>query len=478
VILDNFRVALKNECLLDPKLPLLVGVSGGPDSLCLMDMLNHLGYALTIAYFDHALRPTSQNEANAVLELTRERQLPFVTNRADVALYALQNKESIEEAARNLRYSFLFQEAERLGAQAVVVGHNADDQVETLLMNLIRGSGPAGLGGMQNRALPNAWSKSIPLVRPFLGIWRSEILDYLLANHLQPLMDETNLDYRFMRNRIRHDLLPILENIHPGVRKRLWHTAEIISEEDRWLERLTERAWANCSLIVQDQNISFDRDPFLAQTTGLRRRLIRSGINLLRPGLRDISFDTIKRAIRFIETPTQRANSDLAANLNIIFRGKRIFLLEKESALPEGDFPQIEPYEIIQLIPDSAFGLGKGWQIRLETSQVDQQLLNQISSNADTWQAWLDAERVNQPLILRTRLPGDRIRLLGLKGHSQKISDAMINNHLPKQMRSGWPLLVSDDEIAWLPGVAISNEFAVGSNSKNLLHIKFSKTSV
>ncbi len=393
-MLEQIRQILIEDCLLEPDLPLILGVSGGPDSLCLMALLRQLGYTITIAYFDHRLRPVSTQEAAAVHDLSAKLQLPFVTNHADVASHARENSQSIEEAARNLRYSFLFEEAKRIGAQAVAVGHTADDQIETFLLNLIRGSGPAGLGGMDYRAVPNKWSEKIPLVRPILGIWRSEILEYIQMQNLQPLLDETNFDRRYMRNRVRLDLIPMLEGIHPGIRKRLWQTTEILSRENLLLESLTKDVLLCCDREIGGRSVSFKRDVFLTQPTALQRRIVRSMINELRPGLIDITFETIERAIDFVRVPSRSGYADLAANLDISLRADRVFLVEKGEQLLDINYPLLDPENDIVLSAPSEFMLANGWNVKIEILPFTVGQFDQSADNHDCWQAWLDADRV------------------------------------------------------------------------------------
>lgn len=472
---ERLAVVLEEKCRLDSTKPLLVGVSGGPDSLCLTDILYHLGYAQIIACFDHGLRPSSSAEVNVVREIAQARQIPFVSQRADVAVFALENHQSIEEAARNLRYRFLFAQAEQFNAQAVAVGHNADDQVETLLMNLIRGSGTSGLGGMQYRTILRSWSDSIPIVRPLLATWRTEILQYLSANHLSPVNDESNLDSRYARNRIRLDIIPMLEEAYPGMRRRIWQTAEILSADDRTLDQVTACAWADCAGKFENQVASFSRDKFMAQPRGIMRRLVIYAITELKPGIRDLKFPTVERAINFIHSPARSLQSDLAFNLKIILKHGRVFLVEKSQELPSGNFPQLKPGQVIPVEAASAIELSNFWKLEIRDCVATPQLLKEAEGNSDPWQAWLDAGLLVKPIQLRTRQPGDRIRPLGLGGHSQKIADAMINLLLPKALRDCYPLLSAGTTIAWLPGFKISNDYALSPSSRSVLHFKFTQ---
>ena len=188
-MLKSVPIILQQQCQLDRHLPLLVGVSGGPDSICLAHQLLRTGYQIIIAHLNHQLRPEASLEAKQVEQLALGWGIPAIIDSVDVGRYAHVHHLSTEEAARELRYQFLFRAAIQSGAQAVAVGHNADDQVETVLMHLLRGAGPAGLRGMRWRSLPNPWSQTIALVRPLLSVWRTDIEAYLRANQLNVLQD-------------------------------------------------------------------------------------------------------------------------------------------------------------------------------------------------------------------------------------------------------------------------------------------------
>ena len=282
-MLMRIQEILERDCCLDQSRPVLVGVSGGADSLCLMDSLHQLQFKIIVAHFDHGLRTSSQKEAALLARDIQKIGVPFFSTRANVRDFARENTQSIEEAARNLRYQFLFDVAEKQEAQAVFVGHNADDQVETVLLHLLQGSGLTGLRGMLVRSLPNPWSKRIPLMRPLLGFWRVEILSYLDQRGLQPFVDESNTDCQYLRNRIRQDLVPMLETLEPGVRQRIHRTAEILTGEDQMFEALTDRAWVECAFEIGEHGVSVNRPALLHQPLALRRRLIRRTLGTLRP---------------------------------------------------------------------------------------------------------------------------------------------------------------------------------------------------
>jgi len=301
---------LRDQCKLDPQKPVLVGVSGGPDSLCLMDILRRAGYPLIVAHFNHRLRPEAEQEADAVAGLARTLGLKFVTDSADVRAHALSQGLSLEEAARMLRYRFLFASAREHAAQAVAVGHTADDQVETVLMHFLRGAGLAGLKGMETRSLLPLFDPQIPLIRPLLGMWRGETEAYCRENDLQPHQDASNADQVYFRNRLRHTLIPELEKYNPRLKESLLRSAQALQGDYVALQEILDADW---NKVFADQGkgwIAFQRPALVRLSTGIQRNLIRRAGEILRPASRDIGYQALDRAARWIDSrPGSRSTS-------------------------------------------------------------------------------------------------------------------------------------------------------------------------
>lgn len=474
-MLEEIQSRLERNAGLNREQTLLVGVSGGPDSLCLLDILHQLGYPLVVAHLDHQLRPGSAGEAESIERIARSLGAPFVCRKLDVSRHAREQAQSIEEAARNLRYAFLFEEAERLEAQAVAVGHNADDQTETVLMHFLRGSGLAGLGGMDFRSLPNPWSASIPLVRPLLGVRRGQILEYLSRRGLEPVFDESNQDVRYYRNRLRHELVPFLESLNPGVSRRICQTAEILRADDQVLNALTQDLWESARLHQDSRAVALDLETLTAQPLALQRRLLRRAIAALRPGLRDIDFQTVERLLVFLEQPTRSRQADLAAGLRVEIDSGRLWLAFWRAELPGEGLPRLEPASPRPVAVPGETRLCPGWRLRCEVLSASPARIDQALRNPDPWQAWLNLDALELPLEVRPRQPGDRFQPLGMAGHSIKLSDYLINQQMPRRSRPDWPLVAAGGRIAWIPGYTINDRFAVHPEVTRLLHLKLEK---
>jgi tRNA(Ile)-lysidine synthase len=482
-MIDQLKQVLESVCLLDFSKPVLVGVSGGADSLCLMDILAGAGYRLTVAHLNHNLRAEADAEAEQVRDYARKLGVDFIGGKIDVRSVKEDEHLTLEEAARKVRYEFLFEKACLVGAQAVAVAHTADDQVETILMHLLRGAGLAGLKGMLFRTSPTAWSREIPLVRPLLGIWRTEVLEHVLSRGYEPVYDASNLDITYSRNRLRHELIPMLESYHPGVRRRLWQTGEVLREDYLYIQEQVRSAWEACVLSAGESGMVFDRELCLAQPKAIQRYLLKMGIETLRPGIRNLDFYTLERAQRFLTQPTRTGKIELSDGLFLSQRGERLIISVAGSDPFVGDFPSLTPGGKLFFESPGVLQLGNGWALHAKSVSNSTALMELIQANSDPYQAWLDAERVNFPLSVRRRLPGDRFDPLGMDGHSMRLSDFMVNAKMSKETRPGWPLVCANcdpegsEKILWVAGFRQSHFCRVTAETRQTVWLSLERDS-
>jgi tRNA(Ile)-lysidine synthase len=462
LVLSQYCGLVKNE-------PVLVGVSGGPDSLCLCDLLVFHGYSCVVAHFDHNLRPESHLEAKRVEEFACSRGLTFVLGSQDVRAVSEDLRLSLEEAARILRYRFLFQKAREVKAQAVAVAHTAEDQVESVLMHLLRGTGLSGLRGMMFRSILSEWDPDLPLVRPLLKVWREEILQYCDERDLQPIFDPSNLDTAFFRNRLRHELIPFLQQYNPQIKQAIWKMSQTLANDFEVLDSVVEQAWQECCIEISPVEVAIDRQKVLVLPLGIQRSVMRRAIGQLRPALRDIDFETVERAVKFVWTPTGSHSMDLAAGLDILLEGERIVLIPKGINPQTDRWPCMESQPLSLQIPGKVT-LASSWEI--EANILEQGKLGQWEEVSDSFQAWLDADTLAFPLEIRTRKDGDRFQPIGMEGHSLKISDFMINERMPRRARLAWPLVVSAGQIIWIPGYRPANDCRVIDETRHILHLQ------
>jgi tRNA(Ile)-lysidine synthase len=474
LVLPLIKAVLEEFQVPDPNQLTVVGVSGGPDSLALMDILHQLGYPVCVAHFDHHLRSGSSSDAAFVAAQARERALDFALGEEEVGAYARRNHQSTEEAARFLRYRFLFETAQRKGAQAVAVAHTADDQVETVLMHFLRGAGSAGLKGMRFCSILPEWDPGIPLVRPLLGTWRSQVMAYCQDRKLLPVTDPTNLDTTYYRNRLRHDLIPYLETYNPRIREIIFRMARVMQGEHELIERSLEVAWQACRKEASAEVVVLDRGCFLNYPLGLQRGMIRTAIAHLVPALRDIDFGDVERAVDFAVDPPFTRSIDLVANLDLTLENGELILGRHSAALPERGWPQWTG-EPATLNPPGELPVGENWMLQGSIQEVSGPAAKRRCRELDSYETWLDAASLTLPLEVRTRQPGDRFQPLGLDGHSLKLADFMVNVKLPRRARERWPLVASGGKIAWVPGFRPAHPCRVTGDTRRVVQLKLLK---
>ncbi len=454
--------------------PLLVGVSGGPDSLALLHLAAGLNLSPFAVHFNHMLREDTPQEEVFVRDFAQSLGVPFRGGAGNVRLYADEQGLSIEEAARILRYKFLFQTAADIAAGAVVVAHHADDQVETILMNLLRGTGMRGMLGMQVVSLPNQWSDSIPLVRPFLGIEKKQILDYVNEHQLNPLIDPTNAELIYQRNRVRHELIPLLERLTPGFRQRLLQTAEILSRDEQVLEKMTESTWKSCLKGQSDDQLQLNREVLREISPSIQRRLVRKALKILRPEFRELSFQQVKRALDFIQDPIQK-RTNWVAKVSLNHLQNRVIFSTWESETVTSQFPQLIGQMEITCPDVGEISLDKGWYFSVQTDSISPGQSGQFQNPVDDFQVWVDQESMGEDAALRIRREGDVFSPLGMGGKTMKVSDLMINEKIPAKYRANWPMLVSKETILWVPGARLSHAARITESTKSILKLSFIK---
>jgi tRNA(Ile)-lysidine synthase len=446
--------------------PLVVGVSGGADSLVLLHLLRAVRPAegLIVAHLDHALRPSSADEAAVVSRIAAGYGLRFHTRRVDVAELAKSRSLSLEEAARVARYDFLAEIAQAEGAPAVVVGHHADDQVETILMHVLRGSGLGGLRGMVEVAeLPG--HPELRLLRPLLGATRAEIEAHAREQGLRPITDESNADPTFLRNRVRHELLPALETYNPQIRERLRALSEVVAADEAFLVSQTATTLARLIVERGEGTLAWSRDGWQALPLALRRRVLRLALAVVAGDAPEPGYQALESARRVAETGETGSRVDLPGGLALLITYDRLRLTRQPDAV-SADLPQLPSAGPISLGVPGEVRLNNGW--RLSADFVLRSPA--IEANADRWTAYV-AIPPAEALIVRGRRPGDRIRPLGLGGE-RKVKEVMIDRKAPVEARALWPVVATAGRVVWLAGLALDDRARVTPESSRVIRLR------
>ncbi len=459
---------------IEPGEKIIVGVSGGADSVFLLHLLAKLQFSLIGAHFNHNLRESAGQDANFTKELCANLRIPFVGEQGDVNSFVRLTGKTVEEAARILRYRFLVSVALSNQANYIAVAHNADDQVETMLMHLMRGSGLSGLVGMKYATVIEEFHPSIKIIRPILSIWRVKIEEYLKVNHLDFCVDETNFDQTYTRNNIRHKILPFLSRDYPNLHNRLFQTAEILRSDMELLDDVISHKWQEMANIRYPGLVCIDRGSFRLENHAVQRHLLRRSAYYLQPITRDISFETIER-VREAISDHRSGRFDLQNNLVIDLLTDRLIITTSKFEYQKLFFPQLEVEEIYLDKPDT-YRLSENWRIRMS---VIMEMADISKENIQSdMVAELDFDQIGAfPLLVRKWARGDRFMPLGMATHSASISDFFTNQKIPKRARPQWPLILnSQGEVVWLCGLRIAHPYRITSATQKIIRFELVKT--
>ncbi|MFQ5577851.1 MAG: tRNA lysidine(34) synthetase TilS [Anaerolineae bacterium] len=479
----------QQHTLIAPGDKIVVGVSGGADSLCLLAVLNKMAPAYTlklhVAHLHHGLRGRAADEdADFVAGLAQKWGLSATIGKEDVAAIAQKQKLSLEAAARQARYTFLAHVAHFLNAPKIAVAHNANDQAETVLLRFLRGSGVTGLRGMLPATpladyIPATAAGKTPLsaprtlIRPLLDTPRADIEAYCRAHALTPRLDASNRERAFLRNRVRHELLPLLKTYNPNIVATIQRTASLMAADSETLQKEVERTWRFVVHSKTARAITFDRNDWQVLSLGMQRQILRRAIQALRRSLKTIEFAHIDRAIGMLAQGNTGSRLDLPHNLRLSLDYHTFTLANRSYTSPLPNIPHFKPGDDVPLkIPGITVLPGSRWYLHTTLA-----VKNSISSTAlkegHPWRAYFDAGVVGQNPIVRSRRPGDSFYPFGLKGHRQRLKAFMINQKIPAAQRAHIPLLVSEGgQICWVCGWRTDHRSRVTPKTETILVVE------
>lgn len=448
----------------------VVAVSGGPDSVCLLHVLRclagEMALTLHVAHLNHGLRGAdSDGDAAFVATLAQQWGIAATIERADVRAYRAAHGLSLEDAARQVRYAFLRRVAVGCGASAIAVGHSADDQVETILMHWLRGAGLTGLRGM----LPvQSLGDGMRVIRPLLDVTRSDIEAYCAALGLQPRQDMSNSDERLWRNRLRRTILPLLEQHSPHLRRTTLRTASILADDDACLEDAVTALWPSVAR-AGGGAVHIDTAIWRAQHPALRRRIIRRAWACLCPGRGDLSWLHVER----ISDVAMKAGAGAAANIDLphAVRARsdnRTVVLSTVAPQEPTAYPLLTA-DMAVPVPGKATLPGGVWVV--ETVLSDAAAAGLAGASGPLEQQF-DADAVGESLLLRRWQAGDRMQPLGMVG-TRKLHDIMIDARVAREWRAFLPVLVSGERIVWLVGVRRSDWGKLTTATTRVVTVRF-----
>ena len=449
----KFLKSVKKFSLFHAKEKVLVAVSGGPDSVALLHLLYQNRKELRIfphvVHLHHGIRgAAADRDAKYVEQLADHFSYPIAIKRVNVPVLAEKGKKNLEEAAREARYDFFAEVGRRMGIGKVVTAHTADDPAETFLMRLIRGAGARGLAAMQ----PKIKLGSMTIVRPFLSAWRFEVEDYCREQELKPHIDRTNFLMQYLRNRLRHELLPKLAKINPQVKEALVQSAELAYEDERYFTRVIDQLWAKGNILrIEDLN---------KQEFSVLSRLLLKGIAAAKGNLREINFGHILAIIGKLDD-SEPWELHLPGGLFVLSDSKNLsFTKKKQKPVPQKKFRYELKVPGVTVVPE----VGK----KIKTFTVKAGIKYDYP---DSSVAYLDKAQLGQKLFIRNWREGDTFQPLGMSG-SKKLSDFFIDQKVPRAERSRVLILTDNKKIVWVAGHRLDERVKVTDKTRQILGVK------
>lgn len=451
----------------------LVGVSGGPDSMALLHLLNRLAptmkFSLGVAHLNHCLRGTSADrDAEAVHQAAADLHCPCHMGRARVLKVKKRLGLSLEEAARRVRYAFFYKTMAAADYNKLALGHHMDDNAEQMLMALLRGTGPRGLSGI-------APVRRQRIVRPLIQIRRSQIEAYVARERIACVTDASNHDLHFVRNRIRHQLLPMLASTYnPRIKDHLNRLADVMRTEEAWIEALVTVPYEKMVLDRKKNKLTFCATTMGRAHPALARRLVRRALQDVAGTLRRITFAHVQATVRLLADGSDGKILHLPGGIRIRRIGDKLEV-ERVDAFRRGTAPPpVEKAFAAKTIVSPPFPV----TVKVKSMGIGIHFYPCRPEQMPRWQdvgekrAFFDFDRLLPPLVLRYASPGDRFTPLGAAG-SQKLKKFFIDHRVSRKDRSTTPVLTDGQRIIWLVGQRIDDRVKVTQATTHVLGAEF-----
>ena len=471
-LIDQIVRTVQERRLFGPGQHLLVAVSGGPDSIALLSLLTELApswrLTLTAVHFNYGLRGgESDGDEEFVSSFCSRRNIPLIVRRPVLAKQ--RRASSLQLLARWARYEAMKSLAHELHADKIVTGHTANDQAETMLLWMLRGAGVTGLAGMP-------FVRERIIVRPLLKTTREDILAYLKQEGLSYRQDSSNLSPLYRRNRVRRDLLPVMEDITPGIVRLLERQAEVLRADDAYLEQVVHNLYRSLVTVDARGDQRFVRQTVAALPDALKRRLVRLMLRSIDPERRPPGLRSVESVLRFVSGRSRGGTRISLAGAELIRDRERVVVVRRSgrSAASEREGRSaIEP-PVPLLVPSTVYWPGTAQEIHVQemTKQEAEPLLKQRTRDC----AVFDMSRLSSPLILRPWRAGDRIHPRGMGGKSKKLQDLFTDLKLSREERSRIPLLAAPEGILWVVGRREDERFIVRKSTSRCLVVTVRST--
>ncbi len=439
----------------------VVAVSGGPDSVALLHVLNSLksiyGLLLHVAHLEHGIRgEESRSDMKFVEDLCRSLSIPFTARSEDVPELARSRGLSLEAAARKVRYAFLEELSDHLKAGKIATGHNANDQAETLLLNLLRGAGMAGLSGIR----PAMKGK---IIRPLIEASREEIEEYVAEKHLDFRLDCSNLDERLERNKVRKVLIPMIEKeFNPGIVAALARSATIFSVMNGYLSDRVEDVLKACAR-SEDGRTTINLEAFDEVPHAVKIFALYTVLRSLEEDEQVVSFDILSAVLNLAERSKSGSRVDI---------GSGIMAMKEFGNLVIGrDLALVSRYDVRLEVPGTTQAEAAGCTFEAEILS-ERPETGEIYRSGDT--AYFDFGGIDLPLTARSWREGDKFVPFGLSG-TKKVHDVFIDEKVAASLRAMIPIVCDGEGIIWVAGVRRADRARINDDTRTILKITYRK---
>ncbi len=463
-MIHKVRRTIEKYGLLDRGDRVVAAVSGGPDSVALLAVLKDLfipyGLILKVAHLNHGLRGReSDREEIFVRDLCKSMDIPFFSRKADIPAARRASRGTLEEICRQERYRFFEEVRARVGFNKIALGHHLDDQAETVMMRILRGSGPEGLKGM----VP---FRDRVFIRPLIEVTRKEITGFLEKRGMTAMTDSSNASDFCLRNRIRRGLMPELkERYNPRLAENLGRMADILRMEDDWMQKTVEGVLKEWGLDEEKEVTTLPVPGLRHLHEALRHRIVKTVLSDLSPAPNRVGYRHVEAVMKLLAGDAPGATLDMPFRIRVRREYDRLYFERKGDlpAAPSGKAARAFRFDVS--VPGEVVIAEIG--TRLSFQLVD---TSQVAPNSDQT-VFMDADAIAFPLTLRSWNPGDRIQPLGMAG-TQKVQDLFINEKVPRAKREDILLLADRESVLWIPGIRLSERVRVKKDTKKVLKIE------
>lgn len=444
----------------------ILALSGGPDSVCLLNVLaklkSQLNFQIYAAHLNHQIRGLeAHKDALYSIELCKKLGVPYFVKSLNVPEHAKLNKLTIEEAARNLRYDMLHELKQELNANKIAVAHNLDDQAETVLMRLLRGSGLNGLKAMD-------YKREDGIIRPLMDVQKKDIEIYCKEEDLNPQIDNTNLEDEYTRNKFRLHLIPYIEeNFASNIKEILSRTANSLREDNYFIEDLALESYQKIATQLDRDTVKIELEDFDKLDPAIQKRIIRIAYKGVEGSLNGLETIHIQDCIDLI--CSSKANGKLNLPKGIIVQKKSVNIFVSKKEL------KYEPIEFSYTLKPGEKVIVKELDLEFEAKILSKEQCKYLTSGSMI--KAFDAEKINGDIIIRTRQNGDKIKPLGLDG-TKKLKDIFIDKKIPNEEKSKIPVICDQDKIIWVLGHTMSGETKIDDKTKQVIRISAKKLDV